>query len=103
LPSSYDSDDEAHVCARANLIVDDYRMAEMHYFTGSLSVRDLLNRITEKPQDCGTGASISAMALAYLLDPNLAGAEIDVLAKLWPCEMTSKFVNYMKGIVVKPA
>jgi hypothetical protein len=95
-PSDYDLTNESGFAEIADLIVRDFKAVETNFLPSILTLQVLFDRIVTEPSDSGTGASLYAIALAYLLDPKMPANEIDKLTRLWPCQMTTEFAIYMK-------
>ena len=97
LPYSYDVGAVDQVDGAVGMIWKDFSKVADRIFNCTSTMRELRDRIvTESPLGTGTGRAMDAMALTYLIDETMAAADVDRLAKLHPCPMTTKFGDYMK-------
>jgi hypothetical protein len=91
---SYDAESIEKIDASARLVYSDFLKAADSFFGHIRSLSDLRDEIKATP--FGTGAGMYAMALGYLIDPDISLQEIDVCVRLSPNPMTEKFAGYFK-------
>jgi hypothetical protein len=95
LPHSYSVEAVSEIEVAANLVVEDFLAVADVFFDGICSIRDLRDRVVDRPS--GTGAAIHAMALTYLIEPRMNADEINRLAALNPSPMTLRFAMVLKN------
>jgi hypothetical protein len=95
MPHSYSIEDSSEIENAAKLVVEDFLAVADAFFDSIWSLRDLRARVVERPS--GTGAAIHAMALTYLIEPNMDADEINRLAALNPSPMTLRFAMILRN------
>ncbi|MGD0189626.1 MAG: hypothetical protein ABSD74_02675 [Rhizomicrobium sp.] len=95
MPFSYDVENIGAIDSAVGMIHADFVIAAGDFFEGTFSIRELRDRIVQRP--FGTAAGIYAIVLTYLLDPQITAGEIDSFVRLSPNQMTERFAANFKN------